>query len=116
MPEQSSLTLKQRFTTDRDHAATTPTHKVVNMVFIRAAIGLFLASAAIASPISLETRDELITAQTLIGDISNINAGVESLRKHVAAFDGSLLTEAPLLADFTAIHLANRKGFADANL
>lgn len=86
------------------------------MVFLRAAIGFLLASVAIASPVSLETRDELITAQTLIGDISNINVGVESLRKHVAAFDGSPLTEAPLLGDFTAIHLANRKGFADANL
>ncbi|KAK4632049.1 hypothetical protein CLAFUW4_03872 [Fulvia fulva] len=68
------------------------------------------------NPVSLDTRDVLITAQTLIDDVSNINAGVESLRKHVAAFDGSPLTEAPLLLDFTAIHLANRKGFADANL
>ena len=90
--------------------------KAVNMVLLRAAVGLLLGTAAVAAPTRLTVRDEIVTAHTLISDIGNINAGVESLRKHVAAFDGSPLTEAPLLADFTAIHLANRKGFADANL
>ncbi|KAF2162089.1 hypothetical protein M409DRAFT_27466 [Zasmidium cellare ATCC 36951] len=79
-------------------------------------LSAILVTAALATATPLTARDELITAQTLISDISNINAGVESLRKDVAAYDGSLLSETRLVADFTAIHLANRKGFLDANL
>lgn len=78
--------------------------------------GTLLATAAVASPVPLETRQELITAQTIIQDISNINTGVQAFRKDLAAYNGGLLSETPLIADFTAIHVANRKGFADANL
>lgn len=74
-----------------------------------------LVTSAIASP-TLETRQELITAQTIQQDVRNIDSGVESLRTHVAAFDGNPLTATPLIGDFTAIHLANRAGFVNANL
>lgn len=78
---------------------------------------VLLATAVAATPTPLAAVvDDLITAQTLIQDVDNINAGVESLRKDVAAYNGTLLSEAPLLLDFTIIHLANRKGFVDANL
>ncbi|EME86214.1 uncharacterized protein MYCFIDRAFT_214158 [Pseudocercospora fijiensis CIRAD86] len=86
------------------------------MAPLRAVLSFLLATLAVASPTTVERRQELITAQTINQDVLNIHAGVQSLRTHVATYDGSLLSETPLLGDFTAIHLANRKGFADANL
>lgn len=78
-----------------------------------------LALAAFPTALSIPAaikRQDLITASTIIQDIQNIHAGVQSLDTHVTAYDGSLLSETPLIGDFAAIHLANRKGFADANL
>ncbi|KAF7195637.1 hypothetical protein HII31_02955 [Pseudocercospora fuligena] len=86
------------------------------MAPLRVLFSFLLATLAVASPAPLENRQALITAQTINQDVLNIHAGVQSLRKHVATYDGSLLSETPLVGDFTAIHLANRKGFADANL
>lgn len=76
-----------------------------------------LATSAFASPAtSLNPRQELITAQVTEQDVRNINYGVESLRTHVAAYNGNPVTAFPLIGDFTAIHLANRAGFVNANL
>ncbi|GIZ46409.1 hypothetical protein CKM354_000953500 [Cercospora kikuchii] len=86
------------------------------MMSIRALLPCMLATAAIASPATLVTRLELVTAQTIQQDVINIHNGVESLRKHVSAYNGEPLNSIPLAGDFTAIHLANRKGFANANI
>ncbi|KAI5367929.1 Putative Cell wall mannoprotein [Septoria linicola] len=77
-----------------------------------------LATLAIASPAPapIAPRQEVITAQIVQQDVKNIDAGVQSLRKHVAAYNGELLSATPLVGDFTAIHLANRAGFLNANL
>lgn len=86
------------------------------MAPLRYLFSCLLATLAVASPAPLKSRQALITSQTIIQDVNDIDAGVESLRKHVATYDGSLLSETPLIGDFAAIHLANRKGFVDANL
>lgn len=69
---------------------------------------LLLAATPLTLAAPLEERADLITAQTIIGDIAGINSGVESLRKDIQAYDGSLISETPLGADFTAIHLASK--------
>lgn len=86
------------------------------MASVRGVFPLVLAFCAIASPTTLVTRVELVTAQTIQQDVINIHNGVESLRKHVSAYNGEPLNSIPLAGDFTAIHLANRKGFANANI
>lgn len=86
------------------------------MAPLRAIVSFLLASVAVASPTTLKTRQELVTADTIIGDVYGIDAGVQSLRGHVAAYDGSLLAAAPLAGDFTAITVANRKGVVDSEL
>ena len=72
-----------------------------------------LVSTSIAS--QLVARD-IISADTIIQDVKNIDKGVNHLRAGNAAYEGGLLEQTPLLASFTEIHLANRKGFADAGL
>lgn len=74
-----------------------------------------LAGLAVAAPASVQKRD-LITADLIISNVNGIDAGVESLRTHVAAYDGSLLSAAPFLGDFLEITVANRAGFTNANL
>jgi hypothetical protein len=72
-----------------------------------------LACTAAAAP--LQSRD-LITAQTLISDIKGIDDGVNALTTSIKAYNGGLIGELPIGADIAAIHIANRKGYADANL
>lgn len=86
------------------------------MAPLRALVSFLLASVAVAVPATLKTRQELVTADTIIGDVYGIDAGVQSLRGHVATYDGSLLSAAPLAGDFTAITVANRKGVVDSEL
>ncbi|OJD30494.1 cell wall galactomanno protein [Diplodia corticola] len=93
------------------------------------------AAAAAASPLLVppsSSRHELllpkragdvttITADTLIQDITAIHAGVLANTRATQAYSGgtvltSLLQGAPVLATVAAIHAANRKGFADAEL
>ncbi|KAL3419447.1 hypothetical protein PVAG01_09669 [Phlyctema vagabunda] len=71
---------------------------------------LAFSTVAIAAPLSLVTPD------TLINDIGMIDKGVLSLTGHLQTYQGGLLGSAPILADITAIHLANRKGLLDANI
>lgn len=77
-------------------------------------LGITAISSALPSP-HVEERD-LITYQTLISDIQGIDNGVNALTADLKKYEGALLQELPIGADITAIHLANRKGFADANL
>lgn len=86
------------------------------MPWTHAIFTCLLATLTLARPTSISSRDEIVTSQTEISDIGGIDAGVQSLRSHVAAYQGDPLTETPLLVDFTTITLANRKGFLDANL
>lgn len=57
-----------------------------------------------------------MTAATLISDVNAINTGVNDFRADLAKYDGSPISQTPLLADFAKIETANRKGYADANL
>lgn len=79
-------------------------------------VALFLATftaTCTASPL----QPRLITPESIIiGDIRGIDNGVQSLIKHLNTYNGGLLSATPILADVTTIHLANRKGFVDANL
>lgn len=70
-------------------------------------------TTALATP-PLQPR--AIPASTIVADVRAIDTGVNHLRAGVAAYEGGLLAQTPLLAGFTEIHLANRKGFADAEL
>lgn len=85
------------------------------MAPVRNLFTFLLAGLAVASPAPAEKRD-LITADLLISNIDAIDKGVESLRSHVAAYDGSLLSASPLLGDFLEITIANRAAFTNANL
>lgn len=85
------------------------------MAPIRTLVTFLLAGLAVASPAPAQKRD-LITADLLISNVDGIDKGVESLRTHVAAYDGSLLSASPLLGDFLEITIANRAGFTNANL
>lgn len=68
---------------------------------------LAAASAVFAAP--------LVTYQTIVGDVNAINAGVQQFRADLANYNGGAIQQTPLVADFTAIEVANRKGYADAN-
>ncbi|KAI4715902.1 hypothetical protein E4T48_07920 [Aureobasidium sp. EXF-10727] len=76
-------------------------------------VSSLLAWTALAAP--LQSRD-VITAQTLISDIKGIDDGVNALTASIEAYNGGLIDELPIGADIAAIHVANRKGFVDANL
>ncbi|KAH0362624.1 hypothetical protein KCU65_g7913, partial [Aureobasidium melanogenum] len=76
-------------------------------------ISSLLAWTVAASP--LQSRD-LITADTIISDIKGIDEGVNALTASLKAYNGGLIAELPIGADIAAIHVANRKGYADANL
>jgi hypothetical protein len=76
-------------------------------------ISSLLACTAAAAP--LQSR-ELITAATLISDIKGIDDGVNALTASIEAYNGGLIGELPIGADIAAIHVANRKGYVDANL
>lgn len=78
------------------------------------AAALLLTSSFAAPAADLSRRD--IPASTIIADVKAIDKGVNDLRAGVAAYNGGLLDNTPLLTSFTEIHLANRKGYADANL
>lgn len=84
------------------------------MYITTALLGL-LFSTSLASSAPLEDR-ALITANTIIKDIKNINTGVNHARTAIKNYNGGLVSETPVAATFAEIHLANRKGFADANL
>jgi hypothetical protein len=76
-------------------------------------ISSLLACTAAAVP--LQSRD-IITAGTLISDIKGIDDGVNALTASIEAYNGGLIGELPIGADIAAIHIANRKGYVDANL
>ncbi|THW34276.1 hypothetical protein D6D22_08694 [Aureobasidium pullulans] len=57
-------------------------------------------------------EDKALIHSTLISDIKGIDDGVNAL----TAYKGGLVNELPIGADIAAIHIANRKGYADANL
>jgi hypothetical protein len=76
-------------------------------------ISSLLACTAAAAP--LQSRD-IITARTLISDIKGIDDGVNALTASIEAYNGGLIGELPIGADIAAIHIANRKGYVDANL
>jgi len=77
---------------------------------------LGLAAISTALPSANVEKRELISYETLISDIKGIDDGVKALTADLKAYDGSLASEAPIAGDITAIHLANRKGYTDANL
>ncbi|CZT18979.1 uncharacterized protein RCC_04824 [Ramularia collo-cygni] len=85
------------------------------MAPIGSLITLLIAGLAVASPAPVQKR-ELITADLIISNVDGIDNGVEHLRSHVAAYDGSLLSASPLVGDFLEITVANRAGFTNANL
>lgn len=81
--------------------------------------------ATLALAVSLSTASALlpriITADTINQDVSNINAGVLANREATEAYQGgniltTLVEGTPVLGTVGAIHIANRKGYADANL
>lgn len=74
---------------------------------------LFLAPAVTA--LVAQPRD-LVTASTIIQDIMNIDTGVNALTASLEAYNGSAIQALPIGSDILAIHLANRKGYADALL
>jgi hypothetical protein len=71
--------------------------------------------ACTAAAATLQSRD-IITAETLISDIKGIDDGVNALTASIEAYNGGLIAELPIGADIAAIHIANRKGYVDANL
>ena len=74
-----------------------------------------LCTAAITTSNPIEDR-ALVTAQTIISDINAINTGVNHARAAISAYNGGLLSETPIVTSFAEIHVANRKGYVDANL
>ena len=84
------------------------------MLFPKTLLSL-LCTAALTTSTPIEDR-ALITAQTIISDIKAINTGVNHARAAIAAYNGGLVSETPIVTSFAEIHVANRKGYADANL
>lgn len=78
-----------------------------------------LVLASVASAASLSKR--IVTPDVLIQDITNIHNGVLANQQASAAYQGgnlvtSLVEGTPVLVTVGAIHVANRKGYLDANL
>jgi hypothetical protein len=78
---------------------------------------LFFSVATLTSAAALPG----ITADTIVQDIKNIDAGVQANEKATEAYEGGDVTTTivegtPEIVTVGAIHLANRKGFVDANL
>lgn len=85
------------------------------MGFSKLLLSLLAASSfAVCQPSN--DRRQVITANTIVSDINAINTGVQHARAGIAGYNGGLISETPIVTSFTEIHLANRKGFADANL
>lgn len=80
---------------------------------IQLLIASVLAWTAAAAPLGYR---DLITAETIISDIKGIDEGVNALTASLEAYNGGLIAELPIGADIAAIHIANRKGYVDANL
>jgi hypothetical protein len=76
-------------------------------------ISSILACTAAAAPFQ---PGKLITAKTLISDITGIDNRVNALTKSIKAYNGGFVGKFPIAADIAAIHIANRKGYVDANL
>ncbi|GME66013.1 putative cell wall galactomanno protein [Neofusicoccum parvum] len=79
-----------------------------------------LLAASAASAASL-TKRLAVTPDVLIQDITNIHNGVLANQQASQNYAGgnlvtTLVDGAPVLLTVGAIHVANRKGFADANL
>lgn len=68
-------------------------------------------SSAFARPAAALAPD----AQTVTADVNAINAGVVNLNQNLEAYQGGLISQTPIAADFLEIEVANRKGYADAN-
>jgi len=79
-------------------------------------LNMILSCTTIVTAAVILKRDPSAEAQTLISDVGNIDAGVLVLTKDVKAYQGGLLSSTPISVDIITIHLANRKGYADANL
>jgi hypothetical protein len=74
-----------------------------------------LVSSTLAAPLKNLPRD-VITANTIIADIKGIDKGVNDVRAATANYNGGLISTVALVPGFTEIEVANRKGYADANL
>lgn len=84
------------------------------MRLLQIALTIALATAA-----PLTSRS--LAADTIIQDIDNINNGVLANQAATSAYQGgniatTLIQGAPVIGTVGAIHIANRKGFVDANL
>lgn len=83
----------------------------------------YLATLALAAPFSAAAAlfPRIITANTIIQDVTNIHNGVLANKKATEAFEGgnlvtTLVQGTPVLGTVGEIHVVNRKGFADAKL
>lgn len=76
-------------------------------------ISTLLVWTTAAAP--LKSRN-LISADTIISDIKGIDESVNALTASLKSYNGGLIAELPIGADIAAIHVANRKGYVDANL
>ncbi|GAB7352057.1 hypothetical protein MBLNU459_g2565t2 [Dothideomycetes sp. NU459] len=80
-------------------------------------LNTFLVCITAVSALTLPKRDP----STLISDVNNIDVGVKALTANVETYNGGafptgLIDSTPILLDVIAIHIANRKGYADALL
>lgn len=81
---------------------------------------LVLAAATAASAASTLAK-RAVTADTLIQDITNIHNGVLANQQATQNYEGgnivtALIEGTPVLVTVGAVHIANRKGYADAKL
>lgn len=88
------------------------------MIFPLITLLLFISSAG---ALATGKRDISTAASTLIQDIQNIDTGVKALTTSIHNFQGgnimtTLIDGTPVTSGIAAIHIANRKGFLDANL
>jgi hypothetical protein len=81
----------------------------IKMVSPKSLTLLLFSTLAAASPVKRDPSE-------LISDINNIDLGVKALTASIDAYQGGVLSGTPIVADILAIHLANRKGYLDANL
>ncbi|KAM0695961.1 hypothetical protein Q7P36_004444 [Cladosporium allicinum] len=80
---------------------------------------LFLSAITLSSAAAIHPR--IISADTIVQDIQNIHSGVLANQAATEAYEGgdvatTLIEGTPEILTVGAIHLANRKGFVDANL
>lgn len=82
----------------------------------RLALLSLLAATTFSSAFARPAVSVAPDAQTVIADVNAINAGVVNLNQNLEAYQGGVLSQTPIVGDFLEIEVANRKGYADANL